>query len=60
LAAYPKDYLTQRSLALACAQAGRTEEALAAARAARALAPERDRPALDQLIAQLQAGQGEP
>ena len=60
LAVYPKDYITQKNLAILYSQAGQTEQALAAAQAARALAPESERAGLDQLIAQLQAGQGKP
>jgi len=60
LSVYPKDYVTQKNLAILYSQAGQIDQALAAAQTARALAPESERAGLDQLIAQLQARQGNP
>jgi len=60
LSVYPKDFVTQKNLAILYSQAGQVEQALAAANAARALAPESERAGLDQFIAQLQARQGKP
>ncbi len=60
LAVYPSDYSTQKSLAILYGQAGQVDRALEVANAARAVVPESERAALEQLIAQLQAqvGQG--
>lgn len=52
---YPRDYVSLKNLAILYGESGQTAQALAAATAARQLAPESDRAALDQFIAQLQA-----
>ncbi|MCL6430241.1 MAG: tetratricopeptide repeat protein [Anaerolineae bacterium] len=51
----PQDYASLKNLTLLYRQAGQLEDALAAATAAREVAPEADRPAFDQLIAEIQA-----
>ncbi|MDI7275480.1 MAG: tetratricopeptide repeat protein [Anaerolineae bacterium] len=51
----PGEYASLKNLSILYQQAGQLDQALAAARAAREVAPEGDRPAFDQLIAQLEA-----
>lgn len=55
LETYPKDYVSLRNLALLYQQTGQLDKALTAATAAREVAPEADRAALDQLIAEIEA-----
>ncbi len=56
----PGDMASHRNLALLYEQAGRLSDALAQAKLAREVAAEADRPALDQLIAQLESRVNQP